>query len=376
MSESRCVLCNQPTGDDYQTFTLTPEARAFYEQRFQGTDLNSLLAAHVICARCRALSAEARSALARDAIARELSSYVEAVSSEEVSKRIDVGRTIDSVPLTDETWEWLNLLGFVLVRTQAQARVHEANTGWFSSGDDYKRILVPVIAKDINTLGAIFMAIRCEWTHQAAALVRSLCESLITLRYIAQDKAVRPRLFLDYAVIEQYRAMDNLLKWDSEGAKPEHVAQMEALKATISLKYEMMRPKYTFTDRLGKERPFSNWCNKRIAEMAVDTSSERLYRLIYAQTSPYVHGSAWSLRTVPALSARGYDPRTALLDTATLIRATLAVWLEWAVFCDRELDWELSANLGVLKERVDELQARLDATGDPGRPRTEGDDAD
>lgn len=89
---------------------------------------------------------------------------------ERLSKRIDIARTIDSVPLSDETWEWLNLIGYAMTVTQDQARAHDANTEWFKSYEDYKRILVSVIAKDINTLGAIFMAMRCEWTHQAAAL--------------------------------------------------------------------------------------------------------------------------------------------------------------------------------------------------------------
>lgn len=79
---------------------------------------------------------------------------------------------------------------------------------------------------------------------------------------------------------------------------------------------------------------------------------------------------------VGALSARGYDPRRALLDTSTLIRATLAVWFEWTVFCDRGLGWRLSADLGALKERVDELQERLDAASGRAHPTTGADDAD
>src|SRR5438093_6176022 len=121
------------------------------------------------------------------------------------------------------------------------------------------------------------MALRCEWTHQAATLARTLCESLITLRYIAQDKIARSRLFLDYAVIEQYKAAESLLKWGADHSKPEHVAQMKAFKATISAKYEATRPTYTFKEKNDRERPFWNWCNKRIPDMASKTESERLY---------------------------------------------------------------------------------------------------
>ena len=65
---------------------------------------------------------------------------------------------------------------------------------------------------------------------------------------------------------------------------------------------------------------------------------------------------------VPALTARGYDARRAPIDTSTLVRAPLSVWFEWAAFCDEELGWTLTANLDVMKERLDELQASLDAT--------------
>lgn len=361
VSEPRCVLCDQPAGEDYKKFSMTPEAQAVLKRRFPNADPTSVLAESVLCTRCFALSTSDRSALARDAMTRELKSFAKDVRRERFLKRIDIGRTIETVSLTDETWEWLNLVGHALTLTQAQAHAQEANAEWFRSVDTYKVILAAVIAKDSNTMGAIFMALRCEWTHQAASLARTLCESLITLRYIAQDKTARSRLFLDYAVIEQYRAAESLLKWGADNAKPEHVAQMEAFKAGISAKYEAMRPSFTFTDKNGKERAFSNWCNLRIADMGKKTDSERLYRLVYNQTSPYVHGSAWSLRAVGALTARGYDARRALIDTSTIIRATLAVWFEWAAFCDQELGWTLGADVGELKERLDDLQAELDA---------------
>lgn len=363
MSQARCVLCDQPAGEDCQTFTLTPAARAAFQQRFQGSDPTPLLSRNVVCARCCSLSQDERRALASAAIARTVAAYGTAVAREALFARIDIARTIESAPITADTWEWLNLIGYVLTNTQTQAAVHDQNVEWFASADDYKRVLVRVIAKDINTLGAIFMALRCEWTHQAAALVRTLCESLITLRYIAQDRPARSRLFLGYSVIEQHKAATSLLEWDAERAKPEHVQRMKEFKAEISEKYETARSTYTFEDRRHKRRPFYNWCNKKLDQMAKETESDRLYRLVYGQTSPYVHGSAWSLRNIGALTVRGYDPRRALIDTSTIIRATLVVWFEWAAFCDQELGWTLAASFPPLKERLDELQATLEEAG-------------
>src|SRR5438094_7442525 len=110
MSTRRCVLCGEAAGADYQTFTITPEVRAIYERSFLGGDVDSLLAENVFCAGCRALPAHARAALARDAITREGEAYRKDLSREILFKRIDIARSIDTVALTEGTWDWLNLI--------------------------------------------------------------------------------------------------------------------------------------------------------------------------------------------------------------------------------------------------------------------------
>ena len=59
---------------------------------------------------------------------------------------------------------------------------------WFASSGQYEAILVSMIHKDTSTLGSIYTLTRCEWVHEAGALVRMFCESLLMLRYIKQDK--------------------------------------------------------------------------------------------------------------------------------------------------------------------------------------------
>jgi hypothetical protein len=360
VNERRCVLCDQPASEGDLAFSMAPEAIAGVNRQFPEADLTQLLTQSVLCARCAALPMTERSELARNAITREVESYARDSRRERLSMRIDISRTIDSIPLTDVTWEWLSLIGYATTLAQAQARSHDANTEWFEPYEDYKWVLVSLIAKDINTLGAIFIALRCEWTHQAAALLRTLCESLITLRYIAQDKTVRSKQFLGYAAVEEYKVAESFLRWDAMNSKPEHVAKMEALKTTSAARYDAVRATYTFKNKNGKERLFSNWCNKKIFDMAKDTDSERLYGLVYSQTSAYVHASAWSLRAVEEFSRRGYNARRALIDTSMLIRAAMVVWFEWAAFCDEELGWTLHTNFVDLRERLDELQAAID----------------
>jgi Family of unknown function (DUF5677) len=290
-------------------------------------------------------------------------------------RRLDIAATINSVELTEETWEWLDLLGEAMALVQRHALAQDADEEWFQLLDhplDYKAILITMLHRDASTLGSIIMCVRCEWTHQAAALVRMLCESLITLRYVAQDKVNRSKLFWGYGAIEEYKGTESILKWDAERARPEHVTAMEAFRDEIRPEYEAALPTYTFAgaphpcsacgfQRKGKKRTFRNWCNKRVSEMAAETGSERLYGLVYTHTSPYIHTSAWSLRAVGALSRRGYNPERALIDTSMLVRVTLSVWVEWAAFCDREVGWNLCDAVPALIGRLDELQQKLDA---------------
>jgi hypothetical protein len=289
-----------------------------------------------------------------------------------MSRRIDVAATMDTIELSDETWEWLNLIGDAVVLTQQHALAQDGNEEWFRSWDDHKAILISMIHKDTSTLGSIFMCLRCEWNHQAAALIRMLCESVITMRYIAHDRMAHPSLFWGHAVIEEYKATENILKWERGHSKPEHVAGMEAFKASITPGYEAARPLYTSSEtahpctscgfqRRAKNRPHRNWCNRKIEQMASETGSDRLYGLAYRYTSNYIHTSPWSLRAMRALSRRGYDGDRVLIDMSMLVRIALDVWFAWAALCDEELGWTLGDAFSELKDRVDELQEKLDA---------------
>jgi hypothetical protein len=285
---------------------------------------------------------------------RVLESYRDESFKDNFESRIDLARTIDSAPLSDETWDWLDLVGHAVSCTQDQAAAHDTKPEWFRGYEDYKWVLVGTLAKDINTLFAIYLALRCEWTHQAAALLRMLCESLITLRFIAQEKVLRSKLFIGYAVIDEYEGAANLLQWDAKGAPTVAVERMKALVARKQAKYDAARPNY---------RKGGGWSGKTVKQMAKETGSERLYHILYGQTSAYIHGSAWSLRSVGAFTFRGYDSDRALVDISMIIRLTLAVWFEWAAFCDKELGWTLcaAARLDLMKQRLEELQAALDA---------------
>lgn len=268
--------------------------------------------------------------------------------------RIDLSATIGRVTFQPEAWEWLDLLGDVLVGTQREAMAHDD----FSADTPYKQLLVRAINRDISSLAAVYVLLRLEHIHQAASQIRLFCESLITLRYIAQDVATRVPQFLDYADVERYEVAQSALAWEAVRAKPAHVEQIRTLLSQLQPEYDRAKPRYMSTDRKGRKRPFVSWCNATVAEQARQCGIDRLYDLVYSQLSAYVHGSAWSLRRQIAYSRKHYDPRVVLVDIATVVRTVLVVWEEWAKFCDEQVGWALTPLLPSVSTRLDDLDVR------------------
>lgn len=268
--------------------------------------------------------------------------------------RIDLTATIGGVTFPPDVWGWLDLLGDVLVGTQREAMAHDD----FPADTLYKQLLVCAINRDISSLGAIYVLLRLEHIHQAASQIRLFCESLITLRYIAQDVATRAPQFLDYANVERYEVAESALAWEAMRARPAHVDQVRTLLSQLQPEFDRIKPRYMFTDRKGRQRPFASWCKTSVAEQARQCGLDRLYEIVYAQLSAYVHGSAWSLRRQIAYSRKHYNARVVLVDIATVVRTVLVVWEEWAKLCDEQVGWRLTPMLASVSSRLDELDAK------------------
>lgn len=271
--------------------------------------------------------------------------------------KIDICETIRQVDFPVEVWEWLDLFQDVVGITQREA-MHQERA--FLADTPFKKLLLCSINKDLSTLNAIYILLRCELMHQASSHVRLLCESLITLKYISLESDSRSALFWGYADIEAYDISSSLLEWEGGAANPKHVEKVRAFQDSISEKYERAKTAYTFVDKKGRRRPFPNWCNKSMFVQARDCgpSFQRLYELVYRQMSSYIHGTAWSLRRQVSYSRDHYRPDVILNDIAAIVRTASAVWVEWAKFCIEILDWRLSDRIMEIRAVIEEMEAR------------------
>jgi hypothetical protein len=249
--------------------------------------------------------------------------------------RIDYAETIRRVELPERIWRWLDLLGDAIGATQEVGLRHEN----YVADTPYKKLLVISGNKQIANLNAILYLLRCEMIHQAAAHVRLFCEGLITVTFIARDPETRATRFWGYSDIDAFNVASAMLEAVKGSGHRDAIAGLERFLGTARPKYESLKPSYTFIDKRRRPRPFSNWCNMSVRQQAEECGSEMeaLYRLVYTQMSAYVHGSAWSLRRQLAYSRAHYDEDVVHNDVATVVRTALGVWLEWARFCDGEL---------------------------------------
>ena len=270
-------------------------------------------------------------------------------------KRIDITKTIENIDFGPETWEWLDLLGVIAGATQQEARRQEK---LFIADTPYKKFLLCTIHKDIQTIGALYLLLRCEMIHQVASHVRLLCEGLITLQYVSLDPESRASQFWGYMDIEAYRIAESVIELEGSTADPSHLEGLKKFKESIKEAYEKKKVLYSY--KTGRRRPFRNWCGRTIFEQAQECGPElkRLYELVYKQLSSYIHGSAWSLRRQTSYSRDHYQPNIVLNDIAAVIRTALVVWVEWAKFCHNNLGWELEEIIRRVPDKLNELETK------------------
>lgn len=334
-----CVLCGKAS-ETVENFQMTEQARKWLQDHHPEANPDESLSRFGVCQECRELPVSERKRIADIAKERilaeaRLEKLAYEVGTKEIAGgvrrfRIDLAKTLDLTEFPEEVWEWLDLMGHILLLTQAHARLHDT----YAADTPYIEFLVRAIQCDIGTLSAIYILLRFELVHQAAAHVRLFCESVITLAYIAKDIDRRLPQFLDYAHIEKYEIAKAVLEQERERANQVHVQNLQEFVESVRSDYERVKPRYTRTGRRGRARFYVNWCDRNLRAQAEDCGPAfvRLYRVVYSQLSAYVHGSEWSRRRQIAYRQKYYQRDVVLVDIATVVRSAVVVWEYWGAF--------------------------------------------
>lgn len=279
--------------------------------------------------------------------------------------RVNLQATIDRIDFPEPVWEWLDLLGEMLVATQEEALAHEG----YIADDPFKKLMLFGTNRMVGTLSSIYILLRCEHIDLASAQVRVFCEALITLSFVARNQDALAPKFWDHYTVEAFETASALVELERGRLKPEHVRGMERWIEERRPEYEGIKPKYMYVVTSGKDkdksRPYRNWCNRSLAEQAEDCGGEltRLYRIIYKQLSSYVHCSAFSLRRQAAYSGAHYDVGVVHRDMATLVRMTAVIWVEMAKFLAERLRWDLMPKAAAIAASLELLEERHFSAG-------------
>ena len=270
--------------------------------------------------------------------------------------RPDIAKLLqEQVTFPDDVWEWIDLYHDAIAIIGTEGMTHESDT----AETPYQQLMVSLVHRDLSSMNSIYLLLRAELLHQAAAQVRLLCEGIITWRYVALDAEARTNQFREFSPIEACRFAEALLEWKDESTNPIHVEKLERGIEELKGERQEVFERFKFTDRNGKVRQFRNWANMDIRGQADGCGADtlRLYDVVYRQMSAYVHGSAWSLRRQRAYSRMYHDPSVVHTDIATIVRTAIVIWEQWCRTCEEELGWDITAAVPAIAERMKALDA-------------------
>lgn len=169
------------------------------------------------------------------------------------------------------------------------------------AGAEYSSLMVCFL---LHNLGATEALLRLassfgyEWFPVTTGYVidRSVFETMITARYIAQDPVHRSRQYTQYERVIDKKRVDAFLKHRNTQHEVWHeyidiaLTNDPSLDATkIDARYKPVENLFHRTAKSGKRIPFRSWSGKSIREMAVEIDHEIEYDIFYSELSLFAH---------------------------------------------------------------------------------------
>jgi hypothetical protein len=153
-------------------------------------------------------------------------------------------------------------------------------------GEPLHKALRAIARIVVNSNGAVVETATAGYGNDAAKIVRSQFEGLITIAYLQQ----KPELLADYFdfyKLKRWQFYEFMCEEDPDGVKsltPEKIAEMKA-------EYEAVLPK--FQNKKGYIQP--SWCKDSVHKRAKEVGLGKYYPLFYAQASGMHHFDAGGL---------------------------------------------------------------------------------
>ncbi len=154
--------------------------------------------------------------------------------------------------------------------------------------NDFSKIIIVVLAKNLQTTRAIFLLCRAGLGQDALTSLRVMFESLVDFKYMYTDKKrVQDYIDFDYHMrLKSGRIVERISdsRVDREKLKTKQ-RELEAHWQTIKHRFVRKRAD-------GEEVMCNRWSCKDLRTMAVEVGLQGSYDLLYVYASDYVHSAS------------------------------------------------------------------------------------
>jgi hypothetical protein len=175
-------------------------------------------------------------------------------------------------------------------------------------------VKLAMLSRAASQHGAVGLLLAADHVDDALILTRSLFELLLHAEELVREPRREEELarrILRFAQVQDYLEIRELQQYRVEsGRAPATVLdELEEMERDARTIY----PEFSYTDKKGKHRWVTSWCNKTVAKLAEESSNPKRvlqYRTLYAKGSRLVHASpsaiiatAYAVGTAPDLVA-------------------------------------------------------------------------
>lgn len=141
----------------------------------------------------------------------------------------------------------------------------------------WEDMVLGFLGKSTKTYASIQLLGSHGFGEDAAVLLRSLMETVVTATFMAEQPEDRANLFADFDHMIRKRFLDEI---EELAVLP--VGQLEEVKPEVTAAYERVEGRYP--DKL-------NWSGKSLRAMARDTGLAWHYTVVFRLSSDFVHAS-------------------------------------------------------------------------------------
>lgn len=163
----------------------------------------------------------------------------------------------------------------------------ESNTfGWYDN-DDFSKVLIISVAKNIHRARSISILCKKGLAKDVIPLMRIIFEELLDLKYMQSDKDLL-RDYVDYDVFNRLK-LARMIDKDLSGNE-----RMKDGIKSLEKEWDLHKERFTYTDGQGKKKIHNRWTKMNVADLSNRVGLNEDYKYMFGYLSHYIHSTTIS----------------------------------------------------------------------------------